>query len=68
MEVSFDAAELNIIQLWSIHLVSAKNASVAPYLQINLNTIISNILYLNALQNTYTDTAYIVSYNNSCVL
>ena len=32
MEVNFDAAELNIMQLWRIHFMSAKNASVDPYL------------------------------------
>ena len=32
-EVNFDVVELNIMQLCKIHLTSAKNASVDPYLQ-----------------------------------
>ena len=32
-EVSFDAVEFNIMQLCKIHFMSAKNASVDPYLK-----------------------------------
>ena len=32
-DVNFEAVELNMMQLCRIHLISAKNASVDPYLE-----------------------------------
>jgi hypothetical protein len=31
IDVSFDAVELKMMQLWRIHLAAAKKASVEPY-------------------------------------